>query len=197
MIGVTIMKIRNTIYGGLTMYFNSRDLAAISLSAALWAVVNWIVAPIFWQLTHLPILCDMLSVTVLIVTLWWTRKPGAGTAMGVIATVLNFILRPGAFQFLGFTVACAFFDIASYLIGYGNILDKGLKGSISLIVLSLVSTTIAGLIIGNFFMNPGFLSNMFGGVLVFSALHGAGGLIGGALGVVLIRGLERRQVVSR
>ncbi len=178
-------------------YFNSRELAAIALSAALWAVVNWIVAPIFWQLTHLPILCDMLSVTVLIVTLWWTRKPGAGTVMGVIATVLNFILRPGAFQFLGFTVACVFFDFASYLLGYENILDRGLKGSISLIVLSVVSTTIAGLIIGNFFMNPGFLSNMFGGVLVFATIHGAGGLIGGAIGVVLIRGLESRQVVSR
>ena len=176
-------------------YFNSRELAAISLSAALWAVVNWIVSPIFWQLTHLPILCDMLSVTVLIVTLWWTRKLGAGTVMGVIATVLNFIFRPGAFQFLGFTVACVFFDIASYLIGYENIMDKGLKGSISLIVLSVVSTTIAGLIIGNFFMNPGFLSNMFGGVFVFAAIHGAGGLIGGALGVVLIRGLESRQVI--
>ena len=178
-------------------YFDSRDLAARALSAALWAVVNWIVAPIFWQLTHLPILCDMLSVTVLIVTLWWTRKFGAGTVMGVIATVLNFILRPGAFQFLGFTVACVFFDFASYLLGYGNVLDKGLKGSIALIVLSVASSTIAGVIIGNFFMNPGFLSNMFGGVLVFSAIHGGGGLIGGALGVVLIRGLESRQVVSR
>jgi len=139
----------------------------------------------------------MIGVTVLVVTLWWTRKPGAGATMGLIATLLNFILRPGSFHFLGFTVACVFFDVTSSLIGYRKILDKGLKSSISLIVLSVVSTTIAGLIIGNFFMNPGFLSNMFGGVLVFAAIHGAGGLIGGALGVVLIRGLESRQVVSR
>jgi riboflavin transporter FmnP len=77
-------------------YFSTRELAAISLSAALWAVFNWLVSPIFWQLTHLPILCDMVGVTVLIVTLWWTRKPGAGATMGLIATVLNFIFRPGA-----------------------------------------------------------------------------------------------------
>ena len=176
-------------------YFSSRELAAISLSAALWAVFNWLVSPIFWQLTNLPILCDMIGVTVLIVTLWWTRKPGAGATLGLIATLLNFILRPGAFHFLGFTVACIFFDVASYLIGYRIILDKGLMSSVSLIALSVASTAIAGFIIGTFFMNPGFLSKMFGGVLFFAAIHGGGGLIGGALGVVIIRGLEIRQVI--
>ena len=117
--------------------------------------------------------------------------------MGVIATLLNFILRPGAFHFLGFTAACIFFDGASSLIGYRKILDKGLIGSLSLITLSVVSTTIAGLIIGNFFMNPGFLASAFGGVLVFAAIHGGGGLIGGVLGVVIVRGLESRQVIPR
>jgi riboflavin transporter FmnP len=178
-------------------YFNSRELMAISILAALWAVFNWLVSPIFWELTHLPILCDMIGVTILILTLWWTRKPGAGATMGLIATLLNFIFRPGAFQFLGFTVACIFFDVTSSLIGYRKILDKGLPSSISLLVLSVVSTTIAGFIIGNFFMNPGFLSNAFGGVLVFAAIHGGGGLIGGVLGVVIIRGLESRHVIPR
>ena len=176
-------------------YFNSRELAAISLSAALWAVFNWLVSPVFWQLTHLPILCDMVGVTILIVTLWWTRKPGAGTTMGLIATVLNFILRPGAFHFFGFTAACAFFDIASHLIGYGNVLDRGLMSHISLVALSVASTAMAGLIIGSFFMNPGFLASAFGGVLFFAAIHGGGGLIGGILGIVIIKGLESRQVV--
>ena len=178
-------------------YFSSRELAAISLSGALWAVFNWLISPIFWNLTHLPILCDMIGVTVLIFTLWWTRKLGAATIMGVIATLLNFILRPGAFHFFGFTIACIFFDIASKLIGYGNILEKGLTSYIYLVALSVVSTALAGLIIGSFFMNPGFISSMFGGVLVFAAIHGGGGLIGGILGVVIIRGLERRYVMPR
>jgi len=179
----------------MVVYFNSREIAAISLSAALWAVFNWLVSPIFWQLTHLPILCDMVGVTILIVTLWWTRKPGAGTTMGCIATILNFILRPTAFHFIGFTVACAFFDIASHLIGYRNMLDRGLMSHMSLVALSVVSTAMAGLIIGSFFMNPGFLASAFGGVLFFAAIHGGGGLIGGILGIVIIRGLESRQVV--
>lgn len=54
-------------------YFSSRDIAAIALSAALWAVLNWTVAPILWQLTHLPILCDMISSCLLILTVWWIR----------------------------------------------------------------------------------------------------------------------------
>ena len=175
-------------------YFNSRELAAISLSAALWAVFNWLIAPIFWQLTHLPILCDMIGVTVLIFTLWWTRKPGAATVMGLIATLLNFGLRPGALHFLGFTAACVFFDVATYLIGYGPVLDKGLRSSVAIMALSLISTSLAGLIIGYFFMNPAFLAKMFGGVLVFAAIHGVGGLIGGALGIVIVRGLQSRKI---
>ena len=41
------------------------------------------------------------------------------------------------------------------------------------------------------------LAFLVGGVLVFAAIHGGGGLIGGALGVVIIRGLEIRQVIPR
>ena len=41
-------------------------------------------------------------------------------------------------------------------------------------------------------MNPMFLSKMFGGVAFFAALHGVEGLIGGLLGVTIVRGLEKR-----
>jgi len=176
-------------------YFNSKEIAAISISATLWAVLNWLVSPVFWQLTHLPILCDMIVVTVLIVTLWWTRKPGAGAFMGLTATALNLFLRPGAFHFFGFTVACIFFDIALRLIGYSNMLDKGLRSHVSLVALSVASTTMAGFLIGSFFMNPVFIANAFGGIIFFAAIHGGGGLVGGVFGIVMIKGLERRQVV--
>lgn len=176
-------------------YFGSRDIAAIALSAALWAVLNWTVAPIFWQLTHLPILCDMIGMSLLILTVWWTRKLGAATLMGVLATILNFMLRPGATHFLGFTAASIVFDATARAVGYKNSLDRRLVGSVLLVAFSLLSALVAGLIIGSFFMNPMFLSSMFGGVAFFAALHGAGGLIGGALGVTIVRGLEARQVI--
>ncbi len=178
-------------------YFSTRNIAAIALSSSLWAVLNWLVAPIFWQLTHLPILCDMIGTSLLVLTLWWTRKPGAPTLMGLVATVLNFILRPGAFHFLGFTTASVVFDVAAVIVGYRNSLDRGLVSSVILVSVSLLSTTVAGLIIGTFFMNPMFLSNMFGGVAFFATVHGLGGIIGGVLGVIITRGLEARQVIPR
>ncbi|MFQ6054219.1 MAG: hypothetical protein ACE5OO_08350 [Candidatus Bathyarchaeia archaeon] len=176
-------------------YFSSRDISAVALSAAIWAVLNWTVAPIFWQLTHLPILCDMIGTSLLILTVWWTRRPGAATLIGVIATILNFMLRPGAVHFLGFTAASIIFDAAMRGVGYRNSLDRRLASSVSLIAISVLSTLVAGYIIGTFFMNPMFLSKMFGGVAFFAALHGAGGLIGGALGVTIVRGLEARRVI--
>lgn len=176
-------------------YFGTRNIAAIALSASLWAVLNWLIAPIFWQLTHLPILCDMIGTSLLVLTVWWTRKFGSASFMGLIATLLNFVLRPGAVHFLGFTAASIVFDAAAVMLGYKNSLDRGLVSSVIIVMISLLSTTVAGIIIGTFFMDPMFLSKMFGGVVFFAGLHGAGGIIGGALGVIIIRGLERRNVI--
>ena len=178
-------------------YFSTRDIAAIALCSSLWAVLNWLVAPIFWQLTQLPIFCDMIGVSLFIITLWWTRKPGATSFMGLIATLLNFILRPGATHFLGFTVASIVFDASACLLGYSKRLELGLFSIVGLVALSFLSTLVAGFIIGNLFMNPMFLTKMFGGVLFFAAIHGAGGIIGGTLGVIIIKGLEARKVIPR
>jgi len=117
--------------------------------------------------------------------------------MGLIATLLNFVLRPGAVHFLGFTGASIVFDAAAVMLGYKNSLDRGLVSSVIIVMISLLSTIVAGIIIGTFFMNPMFLSKMFGGVAFFAGLHGAGGIIGGALGVIIIRGLERRKVIPQ
>lgn len=84
-------------------YFKTIDIAAISLSAALWGVLNSIFSPIVFQMFGLPILCDMIGFTILAVAAWWTRKLGAITTVGLIATVINFIFSPGAVHFLGFT----------------------------------------------------------------------------------------------
>ncbi len=175
-------------------YFNTRELAAVSLSAALWAVINWLVSPVFWRLTHLPIICDMLGVSALILVAWWVRKPGVASFLGVLATVLNFVLRPDATQFVGFTAACVFFDVVLSALGYENVVEGGMKSSIILVVTSVVSTSIAGFIISSFFMNPNFLRTTFGSVYMFAAIHGAGGLIGAGLGVTIVRGLESRNI---
>jgi hypothetical protein len=53
---------------------------------------------------------------------------------------------------------------------------------------------VAGVIIGTFFMAPAIISGGYGGVVFFAILHGVGGLVGGILGIVFIRGLESRHV---
>lgn len=175
-------------------YLNSRDIAAISLCAALWAVLNTIISPTFFQLTRLPFMCDLVGFTSLILVLWWTRKPGTAIAVGLIATLLNFAFRPTATHFWGFTAASFVFDALAMLIGYKNCFDKPLTSTVSLIVLSVVSAAVAGFIIGLFFMDPDILIAR-GGVVVWAGFHAVGGVIGGALGLVLVRAIGARGVL--
>lgn len=192
----------NTIFiesniGEMGMKFNTKDLAAISLCAALWAILNLTIGPVFWNMTHLPVLCDMVGVSLLVLVTWWTRKLGAASLTGIIATVLNLALSPGSIHFLGFTAASIVFDIVMRLPGYGVSLDKGVKGAALTLATSLLSTLVAGVIIGTSFMAPAIISNAYGGVAFFALLHGAGGLVGGLLGIVFIRSLESRHVVPK
>ena len=179
------------------MKFNAKDLAAISLCAALWAILNVTIGPAFWNMTHLPILCDMIGISILALVMWWTRKLGAASLTGMVATVLNLALSPSSIQFLGFTAASIVFDVTMRLPGYGVSLDKGIKGTSFILAASLLSTLVAGVIIGTFFMAPAILNSGYGGVAFFAVLHGVGGLVGGILGVVFIRALESRHVVPR
>ena len=84
-------------------YFNSRELAGIALFSALWGVLNSIFSPIVFRMFGLPILCDMIGFALLSLTVWWVRKLGAATSVGLISTVINFIFNPSGFHFLGFT----------------------------------------------------------------------------------------------
>ena len=105
-------------------YFNSRDVAAIAICAALWGVLNAIFSPIFFTMFGLPFLCDLIGFTALTLTVWWTRKLGSTTMVGLIATVINFIFNPGAIHFLGFTAASIVFDATSWLVRYKNAFRK-------------------------------------------------------------------------
>jgi hypothetical protein len=69
-------------------YFNTRDVAAIAICAALWGVLNSIFAPVFFSMTHLPFFCDLIGFSVLTLTAWWIRKFGAITIVGAIGISL-------------------------------------------------------------------------------------------------------------
>jgi hypothetical protein len=138
----------------------------------------------------MPFLCDLLAFSSLIIIVWWTRKLGAASLTGLIVSILTIVLRPTAFQMLGFIVASILFDILTRGVGYKRLLEHRLVGSAILVLISLLCGGVAGAIIGSFFM--GFKTLV--AVLTFSGLHALGGLIGGVLGVVLVRALMTRKV---
>jgi hypothetical protein len=161
--------------------------------AALWGVLNSIFAPIVFRAVGLPILCDMVGFAVLTLTVWWIRKFGAATVVGLIATVVNFIFNPAGVHFLGFAAASIVFDITAKLIGCDRCFKKPLFVTVSMLFVSVLSAVVAGLIIGTFFMAAPALDR-WGGVLGWAGLHAIGGVIGGFIGIALVTALATRGV---
>jgi len=174
-------------------YFNTREIAAITMFAALWGVLSSIFAPIVFRMFGIPILCDMIGFAVLILSVWWIRKLGAATAVGLIATVVNFVFNPSGFHFLGFTAASIVLDVMTRLIGYDRSFKNSLFTTVSMLSVSVLSAAVAGLIIGTFFMVAPALAR-WGGVLGWAGLHAVGGIIGGFIGITLVTGLSIRGV---
>jgi len=176
-------------------YFRTRDIAGIAIFAALWGVLNVTLSPVFFQLFHLPFLCDLIGFASVTLAVWWVRKIGTATLVGIIATIVNFMFRPAAMHFLGFMAASIVFDILSFASGYEWLFKRRILGSIILIAISVVSAAVAGLIIGAFFMMPKVLQR-WGGAMGWAGLHAIGGVIGGVIGVSLINALEIRGIAT-
>ena len=144
----------------------------------------------------LPFLCNLIGFSVLTVAVWWTRKLGSVTVIGLIATVINFMFNPGGVHFLGFTVASVVFDITSWLIRYDNIFRKTVNIPVSMIPISTLSAAIAGFLIGTFFMVAPALAK-WGGVLGWAGLYAVGGVIGSIIGVILVTALISRGIQTQ
>lgn len=173
-------------------YFNTKDVVAVAMSAAYWAILNNTLSPLFWRMTHLPFLCDFLAMVSLIIVAWWTRKFGAVTITGLLVSALTLMLQPNAFQMLGFIAASFLFDVLTRVIGYKNVFDRPLLSTLTLVAFSIIATWIAGLIIASIVMNI----ESFAGILTFSGLHAIGGLLGSIIGVIIVRALNNRMITT-
>jgi hypothetical protein len=174
-------------------YFNSRELASTALFSSLWGVLNGVFSPIVFRMFGLPVLCDMIGFAVLGLTFWWVRKFGAVIVVGVVATIVNFLLNPGGVFFLGFTAASFSYDLIASLVVGNRMFERRSVTAISLVSISVLSATVAGLIIGNYFMTAQALV-AWGGVSGWAALHALGGLVGGLIGVSILAGLSTRNI---
>ena len=145
---------------------------------------------------NLPFLCDLIGFSVLTLAAWWIRKFGAITVIGIVATAINFILVPGGVHFLGFTAASGFFDLTTRLAGYDNSFRKAAYTGVSMMTVSISSAALAGYLIGTFFMaGPSLIK--WGGVLGWAGLHTIGGIIGGAIGALLVTSLDSRGIMVK
>ena len=172
-------------------YFNSREIATIALLASLWGVINSTIAPTFFQTFGIPILCDMIGFAVLIIAAWRIGRFGSVSAVGAIATIVNFFFNPGGLHFLGFTVASVLFDILCTTIGYKRCFYNNTSMVFSMMTFSIISAALAGAIIGTFFMAAPALVK-WGGVLGWAGIHAVGGVIGGVFGTVLVASIKSR-----
>jgi hypothetical protein len=143
----------------------------------------------------MPLLCDIIGFSVLSIAVWWTRKFGIIIFTGLIATIINFILNPSGVHFLGFTAAAFVFDFFICLLGYNRSFERKSFLIIVIGLVSILSASLAGLLIGYFFLSATFLFS-FGGVLSWIGLHAFGGLIGGGIGISLILSLKRRSILK-
>ena len=172
--------------------FNTRDLTIIALFSAVWGVSNSLFSPVVFRMFGLPILCDIIGFACLIVVVWRVRKLGSATMVGIIATLINFLFNPSGVHFLGFTASAIVFDVIARIIGYDS---QERYYSTLLIMNSVISAAVAGLIIGTFFMpSPALMK--WGGVIGWGGLHAVGGFLGGFIGAILITALSRRGVTN-
>jgi len=174
-------------------YFTAREIASITIFAALWGILSTTLSPIFYKLFHLPFLCDLIGFTSIILAVWWVEKIGTATSVGLIATIINFMFRPTAMHFLGFSAASIVFDILAFTSGYKRLFEQKILGSILLTAISIISAAVAGVIIGALFMSPMALQR-WGGVLGWAGLHAIGGTIGGVVGISLMNALISRGI---
>jgi hypothetical protein len=192
--GNTFFKKSNTVWRGENItYFDTRDVAAIAICGALWGVLNLLFAPNFFRATGMPFLCDLIGFAVLILGAWWIRKPGAITAVGIVATAISIPLGGGV-QFLGFTVAAVFFDLAVAGVGYQRAFKKTSGTIVSMMFIAIASAAVAGTVIGAVFMIGVTLLSQWGGVAGWAGLHMIGGVIGGSIGTMLVLSLKKRGI---
>lgn len=166
----------------------TKHIAFIGIFSGLWAALNLTLGPLGFTLFRLPIFCDVASYFPLLVTVWFLRRYGSATAVGVIGALVTLFLRPGSTQMIGFAVSAALFDLLMLLFRHNIAFDFKNVVGVSLIV--LVSAYVAGFIIGAFIM----LGGIGWALTVWGPWHAAGGLLSVIVSYPILVALEKSGV---
>ena len=129
--------------------FKTIDLAFIAIFGALWVVLNLTLGPLSFQLLGLPILHDFGVFFTLILVAWITGRFGTSIMVAFIGSAIGILLGAPPL-ILGFAVSAIIFDL--FLILNHHKVRLSFKDLAILILATLLTAYVAGVIIGTFFM---------------------------------------------
>jgi len=173
-------------------YFATVDIALIGVFCALWATLNLTLGPLGFAWFGLPIFCDFAVFFTLLLATWATGMFGTATVVGIIGSLVVFLIRASP-HIIGFAVSAMFFDVLM-LASHHKIDGK----SYNMIIASLataLSAYFAGVVIGTFFTNNPLNQTTLGWALtIWGGWHLIGGIISLAITLPIIGILEKANV---
>jgi hypothetical protein len=167
--------------------FTTQDIALIGIFSALWVVLNYYVAPLSFQLFHLPVGHGILVFFTLLLVTWATGKFGAASAVGIIGSTIV-LLAAGPLPVLSFAATSLLFDLIMTA-SHHRLEMKPYNVGIAVLAIAISAYT-AGIITGFFILNQPlqFAATVWGGWTLL------GGILGIAVTFPLIGVLEKADV---
>jgi len=167
--------------------FTTQDIALISIFSALWIALNYYVAPLSFQLLHLPVGHGIIVFFTLLLATWATGKYGAASAVGIIGSTIV-LLAGGPLPVLSFAATSLLFD-AILAANHHKLKTKPYNMGIAVLA-TAVSAYTAGIITGIFILNQPlqFAATVWGGWTLL------GGILGAAITLPILGVLEKANV---
>src|SRR4030043_1974507 len=130
-------------------YFNAMDVALMGVFSALWAILTVTLGRLGFALFGLPVFCDFAAFFTLLLSTWIISKFGVASIVGIIGSVITFMLNSQSTVF-GFMAAAILFDML--LSASQHRIRIRVFNLIFVALVTLVSAYFAGVVIGLFFM---------------------------------------------
>jgi hypothetical protein len=167
--------------------FTTQDITLISIFSALWIILNYYVAPLSFQLLHLPVGHGIIVFFTLLLTTWATGKYGAASTVGIIGSTIV-LLAGGPLPVLSFAATSLLFD-AILVANHHKLKPKVYNMGIAVLATAVAAYT-AGVITGIFILNQ----PLQFAATVWSGWTLLGGILGAVVTLPIIGVLEKANV---
>jgi uncharacterized membrane protein len=152
----------------------TKYIAYVGMLSSLWVVLQLTLGPMGFTLFGLPIFCDVSAYFPLLLAVWFFRKFGGASSVGLIGSLVVLFFRPNAFQVLGFAASSVIFDLLAFVVKHEVKFEP--KNVIIVSLITVLSAYVAGLLIG--------LAIMGGTIQWTLTIWGPLHLIGGILSLI-------------